>query len=223
MSKLTGETNYFINELHAAVDAHLDWVSRVLSYTVLGKSPSDDVLDPLAHTICQFGRWFALNKLNFEKLDAQKTQRLVAVHQKMHEAIRTICTDLLAGRGGESADLDVFDQMQSEFIHLLSEFETQILAFQSEPLPWALTWSEHLSVNIPAIDAEHQHFIQLSNELNEVITHGNSFEDLQKCIQSLVDDAGGHFYHEESMFRERGYPEAGPEHQISRNRNTVAR
>jgi len=34
---------------------------------------------------------------------------------------------------------------------------------------WRLDWDESLSVHIPEIDAEHQHFIRLVNELNEAI------------------------------------------------------
>ena len=106
----------------------MGWVRRVLRCAVLRMSPSDDVLDPLAHSLCRFGRWFALNKPNLEKLDAQKTQRLDAVHQNMHDAIRAICTEMLAGRGGNSADLDVFEQTQSELVSLLAEFKTKVLA-----------------------------------------------------------------------------------------------
>lgn len=128
MPDFSSETSHFINELDAAVEAHLAWVRHVLRCAVLGTSPSDDVLDPLAHTICRFGRWFALNKPNFEKLDAQKAQRLDAVHQNMHDVVRAICTDLLAGRGGESADMDAFEQTQSELVNLLAEFKTKFLA-----------------------------------------------------------------------------------------------
>ncbi|WP_220635212.1 CZB domain-containing protein [Georgfuchsia toluolica] len=106
----------------------MGWVRRVLRCAVLGTPPSDDVLDPLAHSLCRFGRWFALNKRNLEKLDAQKMQRLDIVHQNMHDAIRAICTEMLAGRGGNSADLDVFEQTQSELVNLLAELKTRVLA-----------------------------------------------------------------------------------------------
>lgn len=128
MTEYSSETTYFINELDAAIEAHMGWVRRILRYAVLGTSPSDDVLAQSAHSLCHFGRWFALNKPNFEKLDAQKAQRVDAVHQEMHDAVRAICTELLAGRGGESTDLDVFEQTQSELIQLLAEFKTEFLA-----------------------------------------------------------------------------------------------
>ena len=202
------ETTHFINELDAAIEAHMGWVRRVLRCAVMGTSPGDDVLDPLAHTLCHFGHWFVSNKPKFEQLDAQKTQRLEAVHQNMHDAIRAICIELMAGRGGHGSDLDVFEQAQSELETVLVEFKQQILAYLSEPFPWALQWSDQLSVNIPEIDAEHQHFIQLCDEFNEAITLGKGLAEIQKCMQAILDDAGGHFYREENLLKKWGYPEA---------------
>lgn len=46
----------------------------------------------------------------------------------MHDAIRSICTDVLAGRPGQGADLDAFEQAQSELIALPAEFKTHFLA-----------------------------------------------------------------------------------------------
>ncbi len=128
MPELANTTSSFISELDAAVEAHLAWMRRVLRCAVLGTAPGDDLLNPLAHTLCNFGCWFALYKPDLEKLDAQKAQRLDVVHQNMHAAIRAICTDLLDGRGGESADMDAFEQTQSELFKLLAEFKTLFLA-----------------------------------------------------------------------------------------------
>ena len=79
--------------------------------------------------------------------------------------------------------------------------------------PWRLEWSEELSVRIPEIDAEHQQFIYLINELNEAIIGRMDVEEIKKRMQSLLDDAVKHFAHEEVLFREWGYPEAD-EHAI---------
>lgn len=121
-------TANFITELDAAVAAHMDWTRRVLRCAVLRASPGEDVLAPLAHTLCRFGRWFGENKAQFEQLDAQDTNALEAVHRTMHDAIRSICADLLAGRPGQSADLETFEQTQGELIRLMSHFKTQFLA-----------------------------------------------------------------------------------------------
>ena len=106
----------------------MGWTRRVLRCVVLGESPGKDVLAPLAHTLCRFGRWFVLNKPHFEKIDTDSARRLTDVHQSMHEAIRSICTDVLAGRRGQSTDLDIFEQTQTELIKLLAEFKTHFLA-----------------------------------------------------------------------------------------------
>lgn len=127
MTESSSETARFINGLDAAVEAHIGWVRRVLRCAVTGTSPGDDVLSSRAHSLCHFGRWFALNKSDFEKINVQQAQRLDAVHKNMHDAIRAICTELLAGRGGDSADLDVFEQTQSELVNLLTEFKAQAL------------------------------------------------------------------------------------------------
>jgi diguanylate cyclase len=128
MTDLSPELKNFITELDAAVEAHLNWTRRVMRCAVLHTSPGEDVLAPLAHTLCRFGRWFVSRQSDFEKLNAQNTQRLLAVHQAMHDAIRSICIDVLAGRPGQSTDLEVFEQTQAELIHLLAEFKTQFLA-----------------------------------------------------------------------------------------------
>ncbi len=117
----------FISELDAAIEAHLNWTRRVMRCVVLCTSPGEDVLAPLSHTLCQFGCWFVSRQADFEKLSIQNTQRLLAVHQSMHDAIRYICQDALAGRPGQSANMDTFEQTQAEMIKLLAEFRTKFL------------------------------------------------------------------------------------------------
>jgi hemerythrin-like metal-binding protein len=75
-------------------------------------------------------------------------------------------------------------------------------------LPWRLQWSDDLSVSIPEIDAEHQHFILLVNALNEAILMRLAVEEIQKLMKAILEDADKHFAHEEALFREWGYPEA---------------
>lgn len=125
---LRPDHGYFIRELDAAVETHMGWTRRVMRCAILRTSPGEDVLDPVAHTLCHFGRWFMSRKADFENLDASKTQRIIVVHQAMHDAIRSICANVLAGRPGNSADLDDFEQTQTELIKLLADFKTQILA-----------------------------------------------------------------------------------------------
>lgn len=78
----------------------------------------------------------------------------------------------------------------------------------TETSPWTLAWTDELSVFIPEIDAEHQHFIKLINELNEAITRRMNEAKIKKCMQAILGDAVAHFEHEEALFREWGYPDA---------------
>ncbi|MBI5439279.1 MAG: diguanylate cyclase [Nitrosomonadales bacterium] len=128
MPDLSPELENFITELDAAVEAHLNWTRRVMRCAVLRTMPGEDALAPLSHTLCHFGCWFVSRQSDFEKLSVQNTKRILAIHQSMHDAIRSICADVLAGRPGQSANLDVFEQAQSELIGLLAWFKTKFLA-----------------------------------------------------------------------------------------------
>jgi diguanylate cyclase (GGDEF)-like protein len=136
MPDLSPETDTFIAELDAAVEAHMNWTRRILRCAVLRTSPGEDVLAPLAHTLCRFGGWFISNRSHFDAIDVQAAQRVEAVHQTMHDAIRSICADVLAGQPGQSANLEAFEQSQSELLGLLARFKTLILssAVRQDPL-----------------------------------------------------------------------------------------
>jgi diguanylate cyclase (GGDEF)-like protein len=136
MSDLSTETDLFIAELDAAVEAHMSWTRRVLRCAVLRESPGMDILDPMAHSLCRFGSWFTANRGHFEVLDIQSTRRVEAVHQLMHDAIRAICNRVMDGQAGQNTDLEDFEQSQSELIGLLASFKTLILsnAVHRDPL-----------------------------------------------------------------------------------------
>jgi len=136
MSDLPSETQNFVAELDAAVEAHMNWTRRILRCAVLRATPGEDVLDPLAHTLCRFGHWFMANRDHFEALDAVAARRVEAVHQTMHDAIRSICNQVLAGQAGQNADLDAYEQSQSELLGLLAMFKTLVLsqAVRNDPL-----------------------------------------------------------------------------------------
>ncbi len=136
MPGLPAETDSFIAELDAAVEAHMDWTRRIVRCAVLRSTPGEDVLDLQAHTLCRFGGWFVANRGHFEMLDAPSAARVDAVHQTMHDAIRSICSDIMAGRPGHEADLESFEQSQSELLGLLARFKTLVLsrAVRHDPL-----------------------------------------------------------------------------------------
>ncbi len=136
MSDLPVETDTFIAELDAAVEAHMNWTRRILRCAVLRSPPGGDVLDPMAHSLCRFGAWFTANRGEFESLDASAARRVEAVHQSMHDAIRSLCVQVLAGQPGLNDDLDAFEASQAELINLLANFKTLILsnAVRQDPL-----------------------------------------------------------------------------------------
>lgn len=136
MPDLPVETDTFIAELDAAVAAHMNWTRRIMRCVVLRSTPGDDVLDLQAHALCHFGGWFVANRSHFEMLDAQSAARVEAAHRTMHDAIRSICSDVLGGQPGREADLEAFEQSQSELLGLLARFKTLILssATRHDPL-----------------------------------------------------------------------------------------
>ena len=136
MPELSVETNTLVAELDAAVDAHMSWTRQIVRCAVLHTAPGDDVLDPLSHTLCRFGAWFSAHRALFDTLDPTAAQRLESVHQAMHDAIRFICSAVMARQPGDAADLDAFEASQAELIGLLAGFKTQILsnAMQRDPL-----------------------------------------------------------------------------------------
>lgn len=133
---LSPETDRLITELDAAVESVMDWTRRILRFVVLRASPGDDVLAPAAHTLCQFGNWYEANRTHFEASDTLAAQHVERAHQAMHDAIRSVCNDVLAGRPGKHADLLAFEQSQAELLGLLARFKTSILsnAVRHDPL-----------------------------------------------------------------------------------------
>lgn len=136
LPNLPTETETFIAELDTAVAAHMEWTRRILRCAVLRTAPDNDVCDPLAHSLCRFGVWFMANQGHFEALDAPAARRVEAAHRTMHDAIRSICANIMSGQPGRDADLEDFEQSQSELISLLANFKTLILssAVRSDPL-----------------------------------------------------------------------------------------
>lgn len=128
MPEFSPEITSFIIELDAAVEAHMDWTRRVMRCAVLKTPPGDDVMSPLAHTLCRFGRWFKDNYPHFFKIDDYAAQRINQIHQSMHDAIRMICTGILSSEPVDAHWLDDFEQTQSELITLLANFKTALLA-----------------------------------------------------------------------------------------------
>lgn len=83
---------------------------------------------------------------------------------------------------------------------------------------WKIEWSDSLSMSNPRIDAEHQHFIKLVNQLNdEIMSHQPDKAVLGHILSLLLMDALDHFAHEERLFAEKAYPAAQEHAQVHAN------
>ena len=125
------EVQRFVAELDDAMQAHLQWTGRVLRCAVLHASPGDDVLKPEAHVLCRLGSWFTQNRREFDAMDPDRAGALESDHKAMHDAVRSICTQVLQGRPAKPADLDSFERTQSELIEHLAQFKTLAVARES--------------------------------------------------------------------------------------------
>ncbi|MBI4292491.1 MAG: hemerythrin family protein [Betaproteobacteria bacterium] len=71
-----------------------------------------------------------------------------------------------------------------------------------------IQWSNKLSVNIEAIDKQHQRLIDMINELNDAMRQGKGREVAGKIIDGLVSYTRTHFTFEEKYFAQYVYPES---------------
>ncbi len=107
----------------------------MLRCAVLRTSPGDDVMALDAHCRCHLGRWFGQHREAFDRLDADAAARVVAQHERMHGAVRSLCTAMMAGAPGRAADLDVFELTQAALVADLGYLKTQILAHSARHDP----------------------------------------------------------------------------------------
>ena len=72
---------------------------------------------------------------------------------------------------------------------------------------WQLVWDDSLSLGIPEIDADHQRFISLIDDLNHAILSRQEKPVIERALQLVVADAKNHFEHEERLLCRYGYPD----------------
>jgi diguanylate cyclase (GGDEF)-like protein len=128
MPELGDDVERFVLEFDAAIESHLSWTRRVLRCAVLRTSPGEDVLAADAHCRCRFGRWFTQKLALLESVDAAASARVLTQHEHMHDAVRSLCTALLAGEPGNARDLDQFETTQSALVTDLAGLKTRILS-----------------------------------------------------------------------------------------------
>lgn len=72
--------------------------------------------------------------------------------------------------------------------------------------PCKIEWSESLSMGNEKIDADHQEFISLVNELNRAIAGRHSKEDIEAILKRILTHSITHFANEEKLFAQMKYP-----------------
>lgn len=105
----------------------MNWTRRILRCAVLRALPGEDVLSPLAHNLCQFGHWFRLHIAEFEEIDTVSVRLIEEAHEAMHDAMRSICSDVMNSTPGKVTDLELFEKSQSELLTSLASFKTLVL------------------------------------------------------------------------------------------------
>ena len=70
-----------------------------------------------------------------------------------------------------------------------------------------IQWNDSLSVNINFIDRQHQHLIQLINDLHQAMKERRAREAMGGIIEELSQYAQEHFMTEERLFIKYDYPQ----------------
>ncbi|MCM2479094.1 diguanylate cyclase [Serpentinimonas maccroryi] len=119
-------TDELLRGIDRGIEAHLAWNQRLLRCALLRESPGDDMLRPTAHHLCQLGCWLDQSHEALARYDASTTAAMLAAHQQMHDATRTMCVALLAGQPtSESIMLD-FDRNQRRLVELLHTLRLRV-------------------------------------------------------------------------------------------------
>ena len=68
-------------------------------------------------------------------------------------------------------------------------------------------WTDELSVNVGAIDAQHKQLVEMINSLNEAMLRKKGREMQKATIDAMVDYAATHFKLEEGYMKKFQYPD----------------
>lgn len=70
-----------------------------------------------------------------------------------------------------------------------------------------ITWSDRLSVGIPAIDNQHKKLVDMINQLHDAQREGQGKAALDKIFAAMADYTREHFTFEEKMLAAANYPQ----------------
>jgi len=69
-----------------------------------------------------------------------------------------------------------------------------------------IQWEKKYSVNIPEIDKQHQHLIEILNTLYDSMRTGEAKKNMQHILEELISYTDMHFKTEEKYFETYHYP-----------------
>jgi hemerythrin len=75
-----------------------------------------------------------------------------------------------------------------------------------------IEWTPNLSVGVTAIDNQHKQWIQRMADLSAAIASNRGVEHISKTLSFLVDYTSYHFSAEETLMREKAYPDLATHH-----------
>jgi hemerythrin len=72
-----------------------------------------------------------------------------------------------------------------------------------------IAWSDHYSVGIHRIDAQHRTLVELINELHAAVVAGDGNEALAQMLEGVAAHVASHFATEETLMKKFDYPGYG--------------
>ena len=120
-----------INGIDRSIEGHLAWNHRLLHCALLRESPGDEVLHPDAASLCQFAQWLSIHQKQLETFDAVLFTGITLAHRDVHDAVRTICNQVLRGHAAAASDLQAYEQGQGTMVALLNELRERIAEVES--------------------------------------------------------------------------------------------
>lgn len=67
-------------------------------------------------------------------------------------------------------------------------------------------WADSLSVGVQKIDDQHKRWLALANDMHNALREGRGRQEVNGCLDGIVDYMSTHFAFEESEMRRTDYP-----------------
>ena len=121
-----GEIRETLLTLNHAIENHRKWFDTLHRSIIFNQEFPKDILDELAHTKCQFGKWYYGNtSLTFKHYD--EFTLLEATHRYMHDNARKLSHSFI---NNETPSIDIYNKFisyQKEVIRLLQALHDKLI------------------------------------------------------------------------------------------------